>query len=213
MAATPQADRAVTLSPLAWLPPELQECSRVRELPAGDALFRRGQKSAAIFLVESGQLRMVRYALDGAPLLLHLAREGELFAEAALFSSAYQCDAVAGTASRVRVYPKRELLAVFRKHPALGERFMAVLARQIHQLRARLEERNIRSARERLLHHLALAAGASGESVPLHGTLIDLATEIGISHEALYRTLAKLENEGIVSRTRSAITLKKTKRI
>ena len=58
--------------------------------------------------------------------------------------------------SRVRAYPKRALLAAFRDQPDLAERFMAVLAHEIQALRARLEERNIRSARERVLHHLAL---------------------------------------------------------
>jgi hypothetical protein len=45
---------------------------------------------------------------------------------------------------------KRGRLAAFRSDSALGERFMAVLAHQIRALRNRLEERNIRSARERV---------------------------------------------------------------
>ena len=88
---------------------------------------------------------------------------------------------------------------------------MAVLAHQIHTLRARLDERNIRSARESLLHHLALAAGPDGRTMPVDGTLIELASEIGLSHEVLYRTLAKLEKDGVVSRTASAIVVSKIK--
>jgi CRP-like cAMP-binding protein len=194
-----------------WLPAEARERSSVRELEAGEPLFRRGQKTFAIFEVERGRLRMVRYSADGEPVLLHLARPGDLFAEAALFSSAYQCDAVAATACRVRAYPKRALLTAFRSDPALGEQFMAVLAHQVHVLRARLEERNIRSARERLLHHLARVAGPGGRTIPINGTLLDLAAEIGVSHEALYRTLAKLEKDGRISRTRSEITLRRTR--
>jgi CRP-like cAMP-binding protein len=90
---------------------------------------------------------------------------------------------------------------------------MAVLARQIQALRTRLEERNIRSARERLLHHLALAAGPDGRTIPLDGTLMDLASEIGLTHEVVYRTLADLEREGAISRTRSAIVLRKLKNV
>jgi CRP-like cAMP-binding protein len=121
------------------------------------------------------------------------------------------CDAVAVVASRVRIYPKRQLLAAVSEDSVLGERFMAVLAHQIHALRARLEERNIRSARERILHHLALAAGADGRTMPLDGTLMELASEIGLSHEVLYRTLAELEKDGVISRTASEIALRKTK--
>lgn len=192
-----------------WLPAAIRERSRVRELAAEEVLFRQGDRAFAIFEIECGRLRLIRNSLAGHPVVLHTAREGELFAEAALFSGAYHCDAIAAVASRVRVYPKRELLASFRADPLLGERFMAVLARQIHTLRARLEERNIRSARERLLHHLVLHAGPDGRTMPLEGTLMDLAADIGLTHEALYRTLALLEKEGRIGRTAAGITLRK----
>lgn len=154
-----------------------------------------------------GRLRLNRHSIDSHSVCLHTARPGELFAEAALFSDTYHCDAVAAVASSVRVYPKSELLAAFRSDSALGERYMSALAHEIHALRNRLEERNIRSARERLLHHLALAA--DGRTVRLDGTLMDLAAEIGLTHEVLYRTLAALEREGTITRTPSGIIFRR----
>jgi len=195
--------------PLEWLPTAIRERSVARALEAGESLFRQGDETFAIFEVEQGRLRLIRHSSDGHTAILHTAREHELFAEAALFAETYHCDAVAAIASRVRVYPKRQLLAAFRADPAMGERFMAVLAHQVHALRTRLEERNIRSARERILHHLTLVAGPDGRTVRLDGTLIDLATEIGLSHEVLYRTLAALEKEGAITRSASGITLRK----
>jgi CRP-like cAMP-binding protein len=194
---------------LDWLPTAIRERSRVRELEAGEALFRQGDRTFAIFEIERGRLRLIRNTVVSHPVVLHTARPGELLAEAALFASAYQCDAVAAVASRVRTYPKRELLAAFRADPALAERFMAVLAHQIHALRARLEERNIRSARARVLHHVVLHAEADGRTMPVEGTLMDLAAEIGLTPEALYRTLAELEKQGVVLRTPSGIVLRK----
>ena len=197
---------------LDWLPTAIRKRSRVRELEAGEALFRQGDRTFAIFEIERGRLRMIRNTVASHPVVLHTARAGELFAEAALFASTYHCDAVAAAASRVHIYPKRELLAAFRTEPALSERFMALLAHQILALRAQLEERNIRSARERVLHHLALATGPDGRAMPLEGTLMDLAAEIGLTHEALYRTLAELEKEGAIRRTRAGIALRKRSR-
>jgi DNA-binding MarR family transcriptional regulator len=63
------------------------------------------------------------------------------------------------------------------------------------------------------LHHLALAAGPDGRTISLDGTLMDLASEIGLTHEVLYRTLADLEKDGVVSRTRSRIALRKIKNV
>lgn len=196
-------------SPLGWLPTAVRAQSRVRKLAAGETLFHRGDETFGIFEVEQGQLHMVRHTLRGEPAVLHVAGPGELFAEAALFAKAYHCDGVAAVPTRVRVYPRRLMLAAFRKNPDLAERFMAILARQTQALRGRLHGRSIRSARERVLHHLALMAGADGRTVSVRRTVKDLAAEIGLTHEALYRTLATLEREGLIGRTPTRITLRR----
>ena len=76
-------------------------------------------------------------------------------------------------------------------------------------LRSRLEQRAIRSARERVLQHIALAADPERRAFRIEGTLMDLAAEIGLTHEALYRTLARLEKEGAIARTGDGIVLLK----
>jgi Major Facilitator Superfamily/Crp-like helix-turn-helix domain len=71
----------------------------------------------------------------------------------------------------------------------------------------RLELRNIRSARERVLQYLRLRV--HNRSIAVEGQLQDIAAEIGITREALYRTLAALEAEGCLTRRGTAILLKK----
>jgi CRP-like cAMP-binding protein len=210
MTKPPAAPVSASASPLDWLPAALRKTSIVRRLEPGEALFRQGDRAAAIFELEQGRLRLLRQTADDRTVALHTARPGELFAEASLFSDVYHCDAVAAARSVVRVYPKRPLLAAIRRDAKLAERFLALLARQVQALRSRLEQRNIRSARERVLRHLALAADSGGGGVRLAGTLMDLAAEIGLTHEALYRTLAALEKAGAIARSRDKITLRKS---
>jgi CRP/FNR family transcriptional regulator, dissimilatory nitrate respiration regulator len=192
------------------LPPALEAGSAVRVLAPGELLFRQGDRAAAIYKVESGRLRMIRRTVDDHLVILHTAGRGEFFAEASLFAEVYHCDAVAAAQSRVRVYPKPIVMEALRTDPALAEAFMARLARQLQELRARMELRNIRSARERVLQYLRLRAGVHGRSIAIEGQLQDIAAEIGISREALYRTLATLEAEGCLTRTENAILLKKS---
>ena len=79
-------------------------------------------------------------------------------------------------------------------------------------LRTRLEQRNIRSARERVRHFLALNAGEDGRTVDLSGaTLKEVAAELGLSHEALYRTLSALERAGEITRAGTTITLSRAR--
>jgi CRP/FNR family transcriptional regulator, dissimilatory nitrate respiration regulator len=192
------------------LPSALEAGSVVRVLAPGELLFRQGDRAAAIYKVESGRLRLIRRTVDDHLVILHTARRGEFFAEASLFAEAYHCDAVAPTQARVRVYPKQNVMEAMRADPALAEAFMARLARQLQELRTRMELRNIRSARDRVLRYLRLRAGIDGRSVVMEGQLQDIAAEIGMTREALYRTLAALEAQGLLTRTETLITLKKS---
>ena len=72
------------------------------------------------------------------------------------------------------------------------------------------ELRNIRSARHRVLQYLRLRAGIHGRSIAIEGQLQDIAPEISMTREALYRTLAVLETEGHLTRTDASILLKKS---
>src|ERR1700751_1633729 len=190
------------------LPASLESGSAVRVLAPGELLFRQGDPAAAIYKVESGRLRLIRRTVDDHLVILHTARRGEFFAEASLFADTYHCDAVAAAASSIRVYPKQIVMEAIRRDPALAEVLMAKLARQLQEIRARMELRNIRSARERVVQYLRLHV--HGCSIAVEGHLQDLAAEIGLTREALYRTLAALEAEGCLTRTESMILLKKS---
>lgn len=193
---------------LDWLPAAARARSTVRALDAGEALFRQGDRTFAIFEVERGRLQLVRH-VDGRDVVLHTAGAGDIVAEAALFSPAYHCDAIATTDSVVRRYPKASFLAAFSGDPKAAQAFMGRLAREIMGLRTRLERRNIHGARDRVRHYLALNVGPDGRTIALDGTLKDLAAELGLAHEALYRTLADMAADGEIERLKGAIRLKK----
>jgi CRP/FNR family transcriptional regulator, dissimilatory nitrate respiration regulator len=192
------------------LSPPLEAGSVVRVLARGELLFPQGGPAAAIYKVESGGLRLMRRTSDDHLVILHTARRGEFFAEASLFAKAYHCDAVATVRSSIRVYPKEIVLEALRTDPALAQVFMARLARQLQELRTLVELRNIRSARERVLQYLRLHADVDRRRIEIEGQLQDIAAEIGLTREALYRTLAALEAEGHLTRTETTILLKKS---
>jgi CRP-like cAMP-binding protein len=192
------------------LPASLEAGSVIRLLAPDELLFRQGDPAAAIYKLESGRLRLIRRTVDDHLVILHTARRGEFFAEAPLFADAYHCDAIAAAPSSVRVYSKEVVKEALRTDPALAEEFMARLAHQLQELRTRMELRNIRSARERVLQYLRLRAGFHGRSIAIEGQLQDIAAEIGMTREVLYRTLAALETEGCLTRTEAAILLKKS---
>ena len=196
-----------------WLPAAVRSAAIDRKLKSGETLFRLGDKTAGLCEVIAGRVRLARVDRSGREIVLHVAGPGETVAEASLFASSYHCDAIASTDAVVRIYPKPAVFAAFEKDPKAAQAFAATLARQVMNLRTRIEQRNIRSARERVRNFLALNAGADRRTVALRGTLKDLAAELGLTHEALYRTLAVLERAGEIRRAKGKITLLRPRRI
>jgi CRP/FNR family transcriptional regulator, dissimilatory nitrate respiration regulator len=78
----------------------------IRNLAHDEPLFRQGERANAVFLIVSGRLRMVRNLASGDRITIHTGRTGELFAEGALYSDVYQCDAIAAEPTRVRACGK-----------------------------------------------------------------------------------------------------------
>ncbi|MBF0334824.1 MAG: Crp/Fnr family transcriptional regulator [Alphaproteobacteria bacterium] len=180
---------------------------KTRTLEAGELLFRQGDATFAMFSVESGRLRLLRHTACGGQVTIHVARPGESLAEPSLFSPAYHCDCVADTRSIVAVFPKQALMRAMADDPDLALRMMARLAGLVQTLRSRIEYRNVRSAKDRALRALMLAEPPGGGPFEIDGALKTLASEIGLTHEALYRALRDLEAEGRILRAGKAFTV------
>jgi CRP/FNR family transcriptional regulator, dissimilatory nitrate respiration regulator len=180
-----------------------------RSLARNDLLFRQGDKVAGIYFIEAGRVRLERRTFDGRSLILGTSAAGEFFVEAALFADIYHCDAVAAEPSRVRVYPKAALLKALRTDPESAMSFLAHVSHQIIDLRQRLELMKVRSAKERVLLYFDFKVGPDGRTVTLPGPLQDIASELGLSREALYRTLASLEQTGAIERAEHRIIIKR----
>jgi CRP-like cAMP-binding protein len=178
---------------------------RRRRLARDEPLFHRGDPVEAMFRVEEGQVRLERGTLDGRTLILSVAGPGDLIAEASLFADAYHCDATAAEPASISVVAKRRLLAAMASDPACSLAFSRLLARQLQAARHRLEFRNVRSARERVLLYFALHADPVSRRIAVKGHLQDIAAELGLSREAFYRVLAALARDGTVRREAAAI--------
>jgi CRP-like cAMP-binding protein len=190
-----------------WLSAALQASAIDRNVRAGQSLFRAGDKTVGLYEVLRGTLRLVRYDRSGREAVLQSASAGDTLAEASLYAATYHCDAIATTDAVVRLYRKAPLLAELKRDPKFAQAFTAMLAQQVMGLRTRLERRNIHSARDRVRHFLAVNVGADGRTVALSGTLKDLAADLGLTHEALYRTLARMTADGEIKRSGPAIRL------
>ncbi len=166
---------------------------RERLLATGDALFRQGDPTRGLFVLVSGRLELRRVTEFGNPVMIHNVRAGETFAEASLFSSSYHCDAIALEDSRLVEFKQQSILARFQEQPDFALAVARRFAVQIQGYRRKVEILAIRNAVERV--HAGVCEGL------LQSDIKSFAAEIGLTHEAVYRALAKLVRRGRLCKT------------
>jgi CRP-like cAMP-binding protein len=188
------------LSERHWPSAALRAAGTERTLEAGETLFRQGTRTVGLYEIVRGKVRLARFDRSGREVVLYTATPGQTIAEASLFSPTYHCNAIATTDAVVRLYPKAKVMAELQDDPEAARSLMAMFARQVMTLRTSLEQRNIRSARDRVRHYLAVNLGADGRTVDLAGSIKELAAQLGLTHEALYRTLSDMQKDGEIER-------------
>jgi CRP-like cAMP-binding protein len=152
----------------------------------GQYLFHQGDPVVSMFLIESGEARLLRRQRDGGAIVLQRALPGSFLAEASLFTASYHCDAAATTRVSARLISRVAMRKLFENDPVFAAAWASHLADEVRSARLRAEILAFRTVAERLGAWIA----AKGEFPP-KGTWKTVAQEIGISPESLYREIAR----------------------
>jgi CRP-like cAMP-binding protein len=155
-------------------------------LAEGEILFRLGDKIRSMFLVASGSVRLVRYLPHGPALTLQLATEGSILAEASLFADAYHCDAIAVSPTRLFAMRRKIVEEAVTREPSIALLWAKHLAAEVQRARAQVEIISLKKVSERLDAWLIFRG-----DLPPKGQWHRLASEIGVTPEALYREIAR----------------------
>lgn len=178
-----------------------------REFAKGAFIFRQGDPTRGFFSVERGRVQLERVTVEGRRSVMHTALAGDCFAESSLFAEHYHCDAIATTTTRVVRFEKRAVLEAVRTSPDLGLRLVELLSSEVRELRSRVELASTLSARARVLQYVTRHVDPNTFTLEVRGSLKDLAAQLGLAHETLYRELAKLTEEGVLERDGARIHL------
>lgn len=192
------------LSPLLGaLPVQARAATHLVRVGRDALLFRRGDRPKAMYCVLKGEVRLVRRSEVGGIVVLQRSRKG-FIAEASLHSSYYHCDATASEPSEVLAISRAAFIKALADEE-FRSCWIAHLAGELHRVRAHAERLSLRTARERIIHSIE-TEGEAGVLV-LTQTKKDWAGTLGLTHEALYRTLALMVNSGELRTDRLTVTL------
>ena len=192
-------------SPLKELLPEaIQTLCKMTSVKKGSLLFQTGKKPELMFFVLSGEVTLERLSQHGDPVVLQRTRYG-FVSEASLQSPKYHCDGRVVANSEIIQIPVSALVDALNSDSAFAARWIRMLNQEVKRLRLQCERLSMKSVKDRLLH-LIDTEGKNGQYQVTTG-LKSLAGELGVTHEALYRTLAALEQSREIKRESGLLEL------
>jgi len=171
----------------------------------GDYLFHQGKKPEYMFFIVSGEAVLTRISSHGEPTILQRCKGG-FVSEASLLVDAYHCDAIAthnGQAIKLPIKSLRDALTDSR----FSMKWVQLLSKEIMRLRTQSERLGLKDIRSKLIH-LIETEGKQGV-LTLQSDFKSMASEIGVTHEALYRAIATLEKEGLLEKHPGSLELLK----
>jgi CRP-like cAMP-binding protein len=157
-----------------------------RHFAAGAFIFHRHDPVENLHVVRSGAIRLMRYQSEGQAAVLQRAGSGGILAEASVFSSEYHCDGVVTTDAVTHAYAAADIRRLLDTDIGFCRAWAAALSQQLLAARKRAELVSLRTVGERLDAWLAW----NERGMPAKGGWKDVAEEIGVSPEALYREMS-----------------------
>ena len=193
---------------------------RRRRYRAGEPVFREGDPGTALYVVETGEVKVLLGGSEGKEVVLSLLGSGEFFGELALLDGEPRsADAVATAATEVLVLPREDFLRFLGEVPAVAINMLAALSRRFRRTDRLVHDAafsDVRTRLTRLLLELADTRGkpqAGGVVIGSRLTQGDLASMVGATRESINKCLRSYAAQGLVRHERGRLILPDVERL
>jgi CRP-like cAMP-binding protein len=175
-------------------------------------VFRQDDAGTALFIIESGRVKISRQAEDGREITLNVLYSGDYFGELALLDDEPRsADAVAVEATSTWLLPSSAFHDVLSRNPRMARQMLSTMSRRyVRRLTDAVQDAVFLDVQTRLarailqLHDGHHSPGGDGR---IRATQTDLASMIGATRESVNKWLGYFERQGWVKRSRGSLQI------
>jgi len=186
------------------------EVAREREYPRNSVILFEDDPGDALYVVSSGQVKVVLIGEDGREVILSVLKEGDFFGEMSLIDDEPRsAHVIAMKDSRLLMLRRDDFQQQIQQHPSVALKLLRVLVQRLRQADAKiggLVLLDVNGRVARLLLDLAVEGG--GPRITRRLTHHTIAQMIGSSRETVSRAMRELVDRGLIDVTRREITIK-----
>ena len=202
----------------AVLSPRTQRCiagkAVVAKYPPGVHLYRQGDPPTALYVLQTGRVKLYRQSGEKSQILA-LPAPGEcLGAESLPTGAPSPYSATTLTPVSAILLPPPVLESLLDEHPDFQEVFLRLITDRLKQFVTLVHDLAFRDVTSRLATVLLVRAEAEGQRSD-DGIRFDrllsqqeFADMVGTAREVVYRTFKKFEDDGLIHMTRDSILIR-----
>lgn len=185
------------------------ELMRERSYPKGSVILFEDDPGDALYLVSSGQVKVVLIGEDGREVILSVLGEGAFFGEMALLDDEPRSAHVIAMEDSVVLALRREDFRTrLRASPEVAIALLRELSRRLRRADDQIGSLVLLDVNGRVAELLLRLADEEGsEKITRKLTHATIAQMIGSSRETVSRTMRDLQDRGLIAVTRQDITL------
>jgi CRP-like cAMP-binding protein len=180
-----------------------------RRLDAGEIAFIEGNASAGLYLIVTGQAKIVRYSPAGREQVLALLNPGDSCNEVPVVDGGPNPATLVAVRPTVAwVWPQTSMDRLRGEIPDLNEAIITSLAARCRELVDKVHNLSFLSVTARLADFLLSQVEGSEEELDRrHWTQDEMASHIGTVREMVGRGLRNLEEDGLIRFSRHRIEI------
>ncbi len=179
---------------------ELAQYCYYTQLIAGETLFEQNEPGDAIYVLEEGQIHIVRRYPSGEEIIL--ATEGPYYVIGELSMLANQPrtgDVVAVSDCRLIGLERARFVEVCERMPVVAQQTLSHLGQRLYQMNLLVREHAIRNVAARVASALLLLCGGRNGVVENEIRLTRIARAVAIDADVVSRLLHKWQQQGYIT--------------
>lgn len=187
---------------------DLAASTRMISLKPGQPLFHKGDEGTALYILQTGTIKIVLPSRIGDEIIVTILSDGEYFGEMALLDGEPRsADAIAIDASQVVILRRSDFLLFLQSNRNAIESILALLSKRLRSTDEMLEDTCFLNVSVRLAKKLVELAASHGRQaadntihIELTLTQKELGDMIGATRESINKELRILREKGLIKK-------------
>jgi CRP/FNR family transcriptional regulator, cyclic AMP receptor protein len=186
------------------------DVTREREYPRNSVILFEDDPGDALYIVSSGQVKVVLIGEDGREVILSVLGDGDFFGEMSLIDDEPRsAHVIAMKDSHLLVLRRDDFQVQLQQHPSVALKLLRVLVQRLRRADEKIGSLVLLDVNGRVAQLLLdLAEESGGPRITRKLTHHTIAQMIGSSRETVSRAMRELVERGLIDVSRREITIK-----